>query len=230
MKRAVLRGGWVLILVLTGLVLNESVQASSYLRTDADDESVWVEVSPIRVVGGEGEHGYIGPSLYPYVVLPFGTDLSHADLHRANLDYADLSRVNLNFTSLYRANLGYSTLCFSSLDFADLRRANLAYADLGGARMRNAWLAGAKWDYANVAGTDLRGADLSGSVYLGLTIGSPYYDDETDFSHALQGAPGSAPFDPEASGWTLLPEPSAGLLSIAAVATLTVLRPRRESI
>jgi len=219
-----------LSLVVAGLVLQESAQASSYLRTAADDESVWVEVSPIRVVGGDSEHGYDGPSLYPYVVLPTGTNLSHANLQRANLDYAELSLVNLNFASLYRANLGYSSLCFSSLEFADLGRANLGYADLAGARMRNASLAGAKWDYANVHGTDLRGADLGGSVYLGFTIGSPYYDDETDFSHALQGPPGSAPFDPEASGWTLVPEPSAALLSMVAVATLAALRPRRWAI
>ena len=57
-----------------------------------------------------------------------------------------------------------------------------------------------------------------------------YYDHGTDFSDARTGAPGSDPFDPKASGWIRLPEPSAGLLSIVGIATLGVLGFGRRSI
>lgn len=230
MERVALSVGWLLSLVLAGGVLAEPAQASSYWRIHSNDESAWIEVSPIRFVGDGASHPYAGPDLAPYAVLPEGSDLGSADLERANLYYASLDEANLDFASLRRANLGYAGLRFASFESADLTLANLSYADLEGAEMRNANLERAEWSHAIVDGTDLQGADLAGSLYLGLTNGSAYYDRETDFSDARTGAPGSGPFDPEASGWIRLPEPSAGLFSIVAIATLGVLRSGRRSI
>ena len=230
MERVALSVGWLLSLVVAGGVLAGPAHAGSYWRIHSNDESVWIEVSPIRFVGDEGSHPYAGPDLAPYAVLPEGADLGSADLERANLYYASLDEANLAFASLRRANLGYALLRSASFESADLALADLSYADLEGAEMRNANLERAEWSHAIVDGTDLRGADLAGSLYLGLTIGSAYYDHGTDFSDARNGAPGSGPFDPEASGWIRLPEPSAGLLSIVAIATLGVLRSGRRSI
>ncbi len=66
---------------------------------------------------------------------------------------------------------------------------------------------------ANLSDADLTGADLSYAIYLGTTIGSPYYNAGTDFTPAFSGAyGGSALFDPVAAGWTFIPEPSTALL------------------
>jgi hypothetical protein len=79
-----------------------------------------------------------------------GVDLSHANLHGA-----DLSR-----TELVRANLS---------------NANLSSADFYGARLENANLSNANLSDANFTGVDLDGADLSGAnlsnTRLGATLG-----------------------------------------------------------
>ena len=106
-----------------------------------------------------------------------GTDLSDADLRRANLSGADLRGADLKWADLTGANLSGADLRGADLKWADLKEAylsgvdlkgaNLSEADLEevyleGAELRGAYLEGANLDGANLDGADLREANLSG--------------------------------------------------------------------
>ena len=106
-----------------------------------------------------------------------GTDLSDADLRRANLSGADLRGADLKWADLTGANLSGADLREADLKWADLKEAylsgvdlkgaNLSEADLEevyleGAELRGAYLEGANLDGANLDGADLREANLSG--------------------------------------------------------------------
>ena len=67
-------------------------------------------------------------------------------------------------------------------------------------------------------------------IRLGYTTGSPYYDAETDFTNAWDGAPwdgAGVPFDPVAKGWIFVPEPNGTLLGLAALSCVGLLARRR---
>jgi hypothetical protein len=96
----------------------------------------------------------------------FSADLSVADLAGANLSVAnlfgaDLSSANLSNADLAGANLGGADLRRADLSGADLRRADLSGADLGAADLSSANLFGADLSSANLSNADLAGANLT---------------------------------------------------------------------
>jgi uncharacterized protein YjbI with pentapeptide repeats len=78
------------------------------------------------------------------------TNLSGADLSRADLSRANLSRANLSGADLSRANLSGADLSCANLSGADLSCANLSGADLSRAN-----LSGADLSCANLYGANL---------------------------------------------------------------------------
>jgi uncharacterized protein YjbI with pentapeptide repeats len=161
-------------------------------------------------------HPYAGPNLAPNVDLtvvgPPSADLSSASLVDADLRAARLDGVDFSLADLTRADLVGASLVGSVLTGANLSDVVLDFADLSGAQASGVDLTGAVMTNANLAGADLRGAILSGVIGLGNTAGTAIYDASTDFSNASTGGPGSAPFDPAAAGWSLVPEPGSALL------------------
>jgi hypothetical protein len=106
-----------------------------------------------------------------------GTDLSRADLTRADLRGTNLSDADLRGTDLSDADLSGADLhgaCLSDvyLRGADLRGASLSDADLRDADLRGATLSGAVLRYADLRGADLRGADLSEAVCGDTSFGN----------------------------------------------------------
>jgi uncharacterized protein YjbI with pentapeptide repeats len=69
-----------------------------------------------------------------------GTNLTGADLERANLAGADLTGANLAGADLEKANLGIANLSEANLSGADLEKANLTGANLTGTNLRGAEL------------------------------------------------------------------------------------------
>ncbi len=174
----------VLVLMASG------AQASSYL------DIFGVVHDPIQYTNGNpAPHHYSGPNLQPGVVAPFadlgGADLTNADLSGADLYWAAMTSVDLTNADLSGANLQYPTLGFANLSGANLTNATLYFANLTN---------------ANLDGTNLRGADLTLAWALGTTIGTPYYDANTNFTDAWEVAHNyGALFDPVAAGWNLVP-------------------------
>jgi hypothetical protein len=187
------------LVFLLGLILTSGANAASYQMIDG------TIVDPIQ--HQSAMHSYSGANLEP------GADLTGADLTGAYLTSA-----NLSFANLTDADLSYADLDYAYLIDANLTDADLSYADIEEASLTNADLSYADLNYANLGDADLSGADLSGAIledayYLGSTLGSPYYNAETDFTNAWDTWSGTGVlFDPVAAGWTFVPEPSTALL------------------
>lgn len=95
-------------------------------------------------------------------------DLCGADLREANLSEADLEDANLSGAMLGEANLQSSNLHTANLCGANLNRtlvskANLRAANLSGASLRAADLCEANLYKANLQGANLKSANLSGA-------------------------------------------------------------------
>ncbi|MFJ2407077.1 pentapeptide repeat-containing protein [Streptomyces xanthochromogenes] len=99
-----------------------------------------------------------------------GTDLSGADLQRANLTSYRLAEANLTRSNLYRAYLGGADLTRAVLIGANLFRATLVGANLTGASLTGANLAQARLAHANLRDADLRGADLYTADLTGANL------------------------------------------------------------
>jgi len=93
------------------------------------------------------------------------TDLSSANLCRANLCRADLSSANL-----CRADLSSANLCGADLSSANLCRANLCRADLSSANLSSANLCGANLCRADLSSANLCGADLCSANLCGADL------------------------------------------------------------
>ena len=96
----------------------------------------------------------------------YGADLSDAKLSGADLTRADLSDANLSFANLsgaelYGADLSDACLLSASLRHADLTRANLSDANLSHANLSGACLICADLSGANLSDASLIDADLS---------------------------------------------------------------------
>jgi hypothetical protein len=101
------------------------------------------------------------------------TDLSGADLHRANLVGADLHEANLIGTNLSGAILPKAHLIAANLSGANLSRANLSRAHLIMANLSGADLSSTDLSMANLSGANLSGATLRSASLV-----------KTDFSGA----------------------------------------------
>jgi hypothetical protein len=145
------------------------------------------------------------------------TVLTGADLAGARIaevvGVADFSSLNLQDTTW-----GY-TGENHTFDGADLRGALFLDSNLNGASMVDADLRDTVFDggvtFLNVDldGADFRGAAFLDGEYLGMTFGVAIYDETTSFVDIWSGEyENSAPFDPVAAGWTLVPEPGTALL------------------
>ena len=96
------------------------------------------------------------------------SDLSVANLFRANLSRADLSMANLYWANLFRAdlsgaNLSRADLSMANLYWANLSRAYLSWANLSGANLTMANLSVADLSRADLSGANLYEANLSGA-------------------------------------------------------------------
>jgi hypothetical protein len=91
------------------------------------------------------------------------SNLSWANLYRANLSGANLSRANLRGANLSGADLSEANLRGANLRGANLRGADLSGAYLSGANLRGADLGGAHLSGADLSGASLRRANLSGA-------------------------------------------------------------------
>jgi len=90
-------------------------------------------------------------------------DLSHANLHRADLSFAKLRHANLRGADLSGAKLGSADLYGAFLSdavlvYAKLSGANLHGADLSGAKLGSADLTGTFMDEVNLSSANLNGA------------------------------------------------------------------------
>jgi uncharacterized protein YjbI with pentapeptide repeats len=214
----------VLVLMASG------AQASSYLDIFGNI------INPIQYITG-GNHLYSGPNLEPSAILP-NTSLPNADLASADLSFAHMKGSDLVDTNLANANLASGSLASATLtganlsgatlDFTTLHSANLTGANLTGASLQSVLLtatnlsgttldgvvfAGSTFlitDFTNasVIGADFSNANLQNATFLGSTSGIAFYDANTNFAQAWDGANNSAIFDPVAAGWTLLPNVS----------------------
>ena len=90
-------------------------------------------------------------------------NLSGADLHRANLSGANLLDINLCGANLFEADLRGANLCWADLLETDLREADLREANLHDISLCGANLSGADLRWANLSGADLHRANLSGA-------------------------------------------------------------------
>jgi hypothetical protein len=178
--------------------LRESVKGDDEVRNVARVRTLTVlpRLDPIRkarVLQFLYESGLIDRGK-PVVDLN-GTDLSGADLWRANLSGANLSR-----TDLSGADLRYTTLIGAQLIIADLSGAflngtYLSGADLFEAKLRGTDLSGAylmpvlsRISGANLVGADLSGANLSGAVLSGAELADALVTPEQlDQAKSLKG-------------------------------------------
>ncbi len=175
-------------------------------------------------------HPYSGSNLEPFANL-YGADLNGAVLTDANLTGANLTGANLSNANLDgvvsggitgtpalpsgfilshgylvgpSANLFYahlSDLSNSGLTGAYLDRAELEHADLTNANLTNAVLGTAVLGEGG-HGLDLTNANLSNAVGLSSSLGTAFYNANTDFT--------GTGFDPVAAGWPLVPVPEPG--------------------
>ena len=99
-----------------------------------------------------------------------GTDLSDADLRRANLSGADLRGADLKWADLTGANLSGADLRGADLKWADLKEAYLSGVDLKGANLSEADLEEAYLEGAELRGAYLEGANLDGAYLEGANL------------------------------------------------------------
>ena len=109
-------------------------------------------------------------------------ELSHADLHHAELSVCNLSKADLSHADLSRANLSRADLRGATLIYAELNRTDMINADLVKAN-----LYGAKLNNANLSGTDLSGAKFRSAELFGANFTHAILTD-TDFDQAKVGA------------------------------------------
>jgi uncharacterized protein YjbI with pentapeptide repeats len=168
----------------------------------------------------------------------YRADFSGADLRGANMggSFLDALFVGANLSNTTGEDYGlvgadltgaslqdaYCELCY--LDGANFTNANLRgfhadnifrfsgdVIDFSGADLTGAFLGAAALEGSTVSGANFSGATLN--VHnLGLTLGTAFYDLDTDFSMAYSAEVGSSLFDPVAAGWTLIPEPGTAVL------------------
>ncbi|MDJ0800704.1 MAG: pentapeptide repeat-containing protein [Calothrix sp. MO_167.B12] len=99
-------------------------------------------------------------------VLMVRTNLSRATLNQAHLFNARMVDANLSSSQLVGADLRGAVLENASLTGADLSDAKLNEADLYGARLGRAIAISAQLSHANLTNTDWQAADLSGADLL----------------------------------------------------------------
>ncbi|HIF95784.1 MAG TPA: pentapeptide repeat-containing protein [Myxococcales bacterium] len=218
------------VLAAVLVLMASSAQASSYLDIFGNI------INPIQYITG-GNHLYSGPNLEPSANLP-NSNLPNADLASADLSFAHMNGSDLVDTNLANANLASGSLASATLiganlsgatlDFTTLHSANLTGANLTGASLQSVLLTAtnlsgttldgvvfagstfliADFTNASVIGADFSNANLQNATFLGSTSGIAFYDANTNFALAWDGANNSAIFDPVAAGWTLLPNVS----------------------
>lgn len=149
-----------------------------------------------------------------------GDDLTGTQLNSVSWLAGDLSAASLNSTFL---NFGV----FTGSDFsgASLEGARLDFATLTDTNFTGVSFDGAFFSVTTVSGADFRGANFAGVATVSSTVfdpvNPPIYDPFTDFS--------GTGFNPVATGWLLVPEPSAPLMMVLGF-TLSGLVRRRKSI
>ena len=94
----------------------------------------------------------------------------HLDLRQTNLSGANLTRANLFAANLSGANLSGADLIVANLSAAYLPRADLSAAYLAGADLSRANLAGANLLGARLYGVDLSNVNLSGASLYGVDL------------------------------------------------------------
>ncbi|MBK1672806.1 hypothetical protein CKO35_05720 [Ectothiorhodospira shaposhnikovii] len=145
----ILGGGFLLALVLAGLVLSAMDHPPPSAMPDCmAPPAPGVNWSYCRMVG---------------------LDLRGADLTGAILSNADLLAARLEQARLTGADLGYADLRQTRFVEADLTQARLTGAILVEARLSRARLVEADLSYADLRGADLTGTDLTGAL-LGRAI------------------------------------------------------------
>lgn len=95
-----------------------------------------------------------------------GILLSNSDLSGANLSRAQFNSTDLSGSRLITANLMQADLSYATLNHANLSRANLSGANLNFAEMRDADLSGANLRDANLADASLDGAKLDQATWM----------------------------------------------------------------
>ena len=101
-------------------------------------------------------------------------DLSGADLSETNLSKANLIRANLSGADLSETNLSQADLMGTNLSVADLRRVSLGGAYLIGVILRKADLRGADLRGAHLSWVNLSGANLSKANLIGANLSSTH--------------------------------------------------------
>jgi len=231
--RAIL--GTALWVVVSGSVAN----AASYQKYDFSI----VDTILYTADAGGGVHPYSGVDLRSYTDLS-GAQLGSAYLFQARLEASNLSGAVLDSAYLYDAWLDSANLSDASLvganlrtawiDSADLSGADLSDTDLtsvwlGSADLSSANLGGAKLPYAylgladltdaDVSDTDFSDTDLTNAMALDSSIGSAFYNANTNFT--------GTGFDPAAAGW--VPEPGPSLAMASSLWVIAGLRRRCAS-
>ena len=116
------------------------------------------------------------------------TNLSGANLYKANLNNANLFGANLSGTSLNKANLSSANLFGANLRESYLIKANLSGTNLSGAKLLDANLNEVKLGGSNLSNADLSNADLSNAGLSKAYLRSANLDGTSLFESNLRGA------------------------------------------
>lgn len=103
------------------------------------------------------------------------SELSGADLWKANLYNAYMQGANLESADVKFANLSYAQLQNARMEFTELSGSNLSYTKLNGANLQNATLGGSflyhtQFQNSNLCNADLTRCDLEGVSFEGANL------------------------------------------------------------
>jgi uncharacterized protein YjbI with pentapeptide repeats len=142
---------WICLYILNKLIPKEGLR----VRIN-DDEDLKERLATLIRYSGNLVPGYIKNLRY--------TDLSGADLRKANLFRADLSHANLRKANLFRADLSGANLKYADLSEADLTDVNMSDAKLFHAKLPSCVLSRANLSDSNFEEADLSNAKLSYAI------------------------------------------------------------------